>query len=180
MEGMITKLNTIKNKTVLLNVNSRIVQNQEITKIVERAYSQCYQSIHQENEGYFVYLSVEIDARKIDCNQHPSKKVIGFFSADKIYQSIYKWLVQNIKEESSIKSIATNVVTKGNNPFNASKNAVLQFKSQVLGGQENKGENVEEKHQKPDKMPKEQPVYAFQKNRTDSLQMPLNFYMKQK
>ena len=27
---------------------------------------------------------------------------------------------------------------------------------------------------------KEQPVYAFQKNRTDSLQMPINFYIKQK
>ena len=45
-------------------------------------------------------------------------------------------MLLHIKEESSIKSIATNIVTKGSNPFNASKNAVLQFKSQVLGGQD--------------------------------------------
>jgi DNA mismatch repair ATPase MutL len=85
VEGIITKLNTIKGKTLLLNVNSRIVENAEIIKMVEKAYSECYQSIHEENEGFFVYLAVDIDPRKIDCNQHPSKKIVGFFSADKIY-----------------------------------------------------------------------------------------------
>ncbi len=49
IEGIITKLNTIKGKTLLLNVNNRIVENPEIMKIVERAYSECYQSIHEEN-----------------------------------------------------------------------------------------------------------------------------------
>ena len=195
IEGMITKLNTTKSKSLLLNVNSRIVENVEINKIIERAYAECYQSIHQENEGFHVYLSIEIDPKKIDCNQHPSKKVIAFFNADRIYENIFKWVLERIKEESSIKSIATNVVTKGANPFNANKNLVLNFKSQALASQ-NQGEGDKilaergDGSDKPDKMPqgvngvqvkdRDKPVYDFQKTRTDSLQMPINFYMKQK
>lgn len=93
MEGVITKLNTIKGKTLLLNVNDRIVENPDIFRMVEKAYSECYQSIHEDNEGFFVYLSIEIDPRKIDCNQHPSKKIVGFFSADKIYNNVYRWIL---------------------------------------------------------------------------------------
>ena len=80
-------------------------------------------------------MSLEIDPSKIDCNQHPSKKIIGFFSADSIYEFVYKWILEHIKEESSIKNIATNISTKGSNPFNATKNTVLNFKSQALLGQ---------------------------------------------
>jgi DNA mismatch repair ATPase MutL len=47
LEMIITKLNTIKGKTLLLNINNRIVENVEIMKAVERAYSECYQSIHE-------------------------------------------------------------------------------------------------------------------------------------
>jgi DNA mismatch repair ATPase MutL len=46
IEAIITKLNTIKGKALLLNVNNRIVENPEIMKSVEKAYSECYQSIH--------------------------------------------------------------------------------------------------------------------------------------
>ena len=87
------------------------------------------------------------------------------------------------------------MVTKGANPFNASKNMVLNFKSQALASQ-NQGEGdrmVAERadgSEKHDKVPqgvngvqvkdRDKPVYDFQKTRTDSLQMPINFYMKQK
>ena len=128
VEAIITKLNTAKGKTLLLNVNNRIVDNPEVTKAVERAYAECYQSIHEDNEGFFVYLSVELDPRRIDCNQHPSKKTVGFFGADKIYENIYNWVLQQIKEESSIKNIATNIVTKGKIPFNVNRNMLLNLR----------------------------------------------------
>lgn len=132
IEAIITKLNTIKGKTLCLNVNNRIVENPEIFKLVERAYSECYQSIHQENEGFFVYLSLELDPKKIDCNQHPSKKTIGFFGADKIYENVFNWVLASIKEESSIKNIATNIITKNKPQFNINKNMVLNLKSQSM------------------------------------------------
>jgi hypothetical protein len=36
----------------------------------------------------------------------------------------------SIKEESSIKNIATNIVTKGKVPFNVNKNMILNIKNQ--------------------------------------------------
>ena len=66
-------------------------------KSIEKAYSECYQSIHEDNETFFVYLSIDLDPKRIDCNQHPWKKVIGFFDADKLYENIYNWVLQHIK-----------------------------------------------------------------------------------
>jgi DNA mismatch repair ATPase MutL len=68
----------------------------------------------------------------IDCNQHPSKKTIGFVGADQVYENVYEWLLNHIKEESSIKNISTISSDKGN-PFN--KNMILNFKSQSAVGQ---------------------------------------------
>ena len=79
-----------------------------------------------------MYLSIDIDPKKIDCNQHPSKKIIGFFGAEKIYENIYLWTLQHIKEESSIKNIATNIVSKGKMPFNINKNMVFNINNQTL------------------------------------------------
>jgi DNA mismatch repair ATPase MutL len=49
IEGIISKLNAVKGKILLLNVNNRIVESPEIIKAIEKAYSECYQSIHEEN-----------------------------------------------------------------------------------------------------------------------------------
>lgn len=183
IEAIITKLNTIKGKALLLNVNNRIVDNPDITRAVERAYSECYQSIHEDNETFFVYLSLDLDPRKIDCNQHPSKKVVGFFGGDRLYENVYGWVLQHIKEESSIKNIATNIAAKGKVAFNINKNMVLNIKSQT---QQAAADNAEHENAvRPEReevagsrtqQPKQ--VYAYEKNRTDSLQMPINFYMK--
>ena len=122
---------------MLLNVNNRIVDNPEILKLVEKSYSECYQSIHEENEGFFVYLSIDIDPKMVDCNQHPSKKVVCFSGADIIYENIQKWLLSCIKEESSIKNIATNIISKGKMAFNVNKNMVLNLKNQTNQSQGN-------------------------------------------
>lgn len=188
IEAIITKLNTIKGKTLCLNVNNRIVENPEIFKLVERAYSECYQSIHQENEGFFVYLSLELDPKKIDCNQHPSKKTIGFFGADKIYENVFNWVLASIKEESSIKNIATNIITKNKPQFNINKNMVLNLKNQSMEpsqSNDNKGPLLKKPQEneggsKTQMKDGEKPVYAYQKNRTDALQMPINYYVKTK
>lgn len=92
-------------------------------------------------------------------------------------------MLQHIKEESSIKNIATNIATKGKVTFNINKNMVLNIKSH---SQQAAAENAENQHAiKPEReevaatrtqQPKQ--LYAYEKNRTDSLQMPINFYMK--
>lgn len=78
-----SKLNSCKGKTLLLNINNRIVESQDIFKAVDTAYSLCYQSIHEDTENYYVYLNLKIDSRQIDCNVHPTKKSINFFGAKK-------------------------------------------------------------------------------------------------
>ena len=59
----------------------------------------------------------------------------------------------------------------------------LNFKSQAISQLGSASQGNDQLLLRPDKMaPKdrEKPVYDFQKNRTDSLQMPINFYMKGK
>lgn len=60
---------------------------------------------------------MDLDPKKIDCNKHPSKKVVGFYTADRLFENIYRWTLEHIKEESSIKNITTNV-TKSKLNFN--------------------------------------------------------------
>jgi len=76
-------------------------------------------------------LSIELDPKRIDCNQHPAKKTVGFFGADQIYENINKWMLNHIKEESSIKNIATNLNTKTKIGFNINKNTIFA-KSQSM------------------------------------------------
>lgn len=39
IESIITKINSCKGKTFMLNINNRIVENVELYKVIEKAYS---------------------------------------------------------------------------------------------------------------------------------------------
>lgn len=47
MQAIMTKINCCKGKTLMLNINNRVIDNLDIFKAVEKAYAECYQSIHE-------------------------------------------------------------------------------------------------------------------------------------
>lgn len=39
VEAIITKINSCKGKNLMLNINNRVVENKEVYKVIEKAYS---------------------------------------------------------------------------------------------------------------------------------------------
>lgn len=53
-------------------------------------------------------MSVEIEPRLIDCNVHPTKKAVGLFASEQMYEEIKGLVLDQIKRDSAIKVVRTN------------------------------------------------------------------------
>lgn len=74
----------IKKTTLLLFINHRCVESSNIKKAIEQTYS----TFLPKNGHPFVYLSLEIDPRRVDVNVHPTKREVNFLNEDEIIQAI--------------------------------------------------------------------------------------------
>lgn len=92
IKGIFSKLSTSKSKTLILFINNRLVQYTDIQKAIEKAYSACYNSIHEHLETFNVYLSIEVDQKIVDCNIHPTKKEVRIVGGHRIAEDIIKWV----------------------------------------------------------------------------------------
>lgn len=55
--------------------------------------------------------------------------MVNFFAAEAIYQHIYKFILEHIKEESSIKNMASNIVSKGKIDFSINRDMIFGAKN---------------------------------------------------
>ncbi|KAL2260541.1 hypothetical protein VTK26DRAFT_5427 [Humicola hyalothermophila] len=84
-EGLATNANySTKKATVLLFINHRCVESSNIRKAIEQTYS----AFLPKSGHPFVYLSLEIDPRRVDVNVHPTKREVNFLNEDEIIQAI--------------------------------------------------------------------------------------------
>jgi DNA mismatch repair protein MLH1 len=84
-KGLATNANySTKKTTVLLFINHRCVESSNIRKAIEQTYS----AFLPKNGHPFVYLSLEIDPRRVDVNVHPTKREVNFLNEDEIIQAI--------------------------------------------------------------------------------------------
>lgn len=104
VSGIFTKPKTAtaKSKSLMLMVNNRIVELPEVFSAVEEGYANCYKSIHVEDIAYTVYLSLSIDPRMIDCNVHPTKKVVHIVNSSHLCDKISKWVLDILKAQCRI------------------------------------------------------------------------------
>ncbi|KAL2267678.1 hypothetical protein VTJ83DRAFT_4955 [Remersonia thermophila] len=83
--GLATNANySTKRTTVLLFINHRCVESSSIRKAIEQTYA----AFLPKNGHPFVYLSLEIDPRRVDVNVHPTKREVNFLNEDEIIQAI--------------------------------------------------------------------------------------------
>lgn len=74
----------VKKTTILLFINHRSVESSAIKKALEQTYS----TFLPKGGHPFVYLTLDIDPRRVDVNVHPTKREVNFLNEDEIIEII--------------------------------------------------------------------------------------------
>lgn len=84
-EGWTTNANYhVKRTTVLLFINHRAVESTPIKRGIEQVYS-----VFLPKGGHpFIYLSLDIDPKRVDVNIHPTKREVHFLHEDEIIEKL--------------------------------------------------------------------------------------------
>ncbi|KAF1985112.1 DNA mismatch repair protein MutL [Aulographum hederae CBS 113979] len=120
-EGWISNANySVKRTTLLLFINHRSVESSAIKKGVEQTYA----TFLPKGGHPFVYLSLEIDPRRVDVNVHPTKREVGFLNEEEIVETICDELRSTLgKVDSSRTFMTQSLLTGPKVPMNKSTSA---------------------------------------------------------
>ncbi|KAK1996722.1 DNA mismatch repair protein MutL [Colletotrichum falcatum] len=99
----------IKKTTFLLFINHRCVESTNIKKALEQLYS----SFLPKGGRPFIYLSLEIDAARVDVNVHPTKQEVHFLNEDDIIQSICEHIRSKLAEVDTSRTFMTQSLLPG-------------------------------------------------------------------
>ncbi|KAK4103602.1 DNA mismatch repair protein MutL [Parathielavia hyrcaniae] len=108
--GLATNANySTKKTTVLLFINHRCVESSNIRKAIEQTYS----AFLPKNGHPFVYLSLEIDPRRVDVNVHPTKREVNFLNEDEIIQAICEHIRSKLAAVDASRTFVTQTLLPG-------------------------------------------------------------------
>lgn len=108
--GWATNANyNIKKTTFLLFINHRCVESSNIRKAIEQTYS----AFLPKNGHPFVYLSLEIDPKRVDVNVHPTKREVNFLNEDEIIQAICEHIRSKLAAVDTSRTFMTQTVLPG-------------------------------------------------------------------
>ncbi|VBB83941.1 Putative DNA mismatch repair protein Mlh1 [Podospora comata] len=103
-KGLATNANyRTKKTTLLLFINNRCVESTNIRKALEQTYA----SFLPKNGHPFVYLSLEIDPRRVDVNVHPTKQEVNFLNEDETIQAVCEHLRSKLAEVDASRTFLT-------------------------------------------------------------------------
>lgn len=109
-EGLATNANyNIKKTSLLLFINHRSVESTNIRKAIEQTYA----AFLPKNSHPFVYLSLEIDPRRVDVNVHPTKREVNFLNEDEIIQSICEHIRSKLAAVDTSRTFLTQTLLPG-------------------------------------------------------------------
>lgn len=108
--GQVTNANYhIKKTTLLLFINHRCVESSNIKKAIEQTYA----AFLPKNGHPFVYLSLEIDPRRVDVNVHPTKREVNFLNEDEIIQAICEHIRSKLAAVDMSRTFMTQTLLPG-------------------------------------------------------------------
>lgn len=108
--GWATNANySIKKTTFLLFINHRCVDSSNTRKAIEQTYS----AFLPKNGHPFVYLSLEIDPKRVDVNVHPTKREVNFLNEDEIIQAICEHIRSKLAVVDTSRTFMTQSVLAG-------------------------------------------------------------------
>ncbi|KAF3767409.1 DNA mismatch repair protein MutL [Cryphonectria parasitica EP155] len=99
----------IKKTTLLLFINHRCVESTNIKRAIEQTYA----AFLPKNGHPFVYLSLEIDPRRVDVNVHPTKREVNFLNEDEIIQAICEHIRTKLAAVDQSRTFMTQTLLPG-------------------------------------------------------------------
>jgi len=136
--GYATNANySTKKTTLLLFINNRCVESSNIKKAIEQTYS----SFLPKNGHPFVYLSLEIDPRRVDVNVHPTKREVNFLNEDEIIQAI----CENLREKLASVDASRTFVTQSLLPGGTGLAFIAESQQMVAGHSKTNGSHMSRK-----------------------------------
>ena len=113
VEAVIAEVGSVKkNRDIIIFVNERIVECEAIKKTIDAVYKSFWVSIHEDEGGYFCYISLSMKTENIDVNVDPRKKFVKFLFETEICSEISQILQLKLKEKCSIRTFQTVSNTK--------------------------------------------------------------------
>lgn len=110
VQGQTTNANYhIKKTTLLLFINHRCVESSSIKKAIEKTYA----AFLPKNGHPFVYISLEIDPRRVDVNVHPTKREVNFLNEDEIIQAICEHIRSKLAAVDQSRTFMTQTLLPG-------------------------------------------------------------------
>lgn len=157
-----SKYTQLKQITFILFINERLVDCQPIKKCLQSLFSLYL----PKNSNPFIYMCLNIDARNLDVNIHPTKHEVRFLYQDEIIARI-----QTCFEEKLLNSDVSRTFRVKN----------LTIEAYVKPGTDKKGDGeLKEDLEKPkgevDENDKKQPVYPYKLTRVDTKERKLDSY----
>lgn len=107
-EAIFSEVGSVKkNRDLSIFINDRLVECDQIKKTIEAVYKGFWVSIHEDEGGYFCYISLKMRTDYIDVNVDPRKKFVKFLFEKEICNEITKYFEEKLKEKCSIKNFQT-------------------------------------------------------------------------
>ncbi|KAL2158978.1 hypothetical protein VTH06DRAFT_3008 [Thermothelomyces fergusii] len=132
--GLATNANySTKKTTILLFINHRCVESSNIRKAIEQTYS----AFLPKGGHPFVYLSLEIDPRRVDVNVHPTKREVNFLNEDEIIQAICEHIRAKLAAVDASRTFVTQTLLPGgawSGPVPDSQQSATATASKAGGG----------------------------------------------
>ena len=99
----------VKKTTLLLFINHRSVESTAIKKAIEQTYS----TFLPKGGHPFIYLSLDIDPKRVDVNVHPTKREVNFLNEDEIIESICQVINVKLTSVDTSRTFATQALLPG-------------------------------------------------------------------
>lgn len=110
--GLVSNANySSKRTSLLLFINHRAVESTPIKKAVEQTFA----AFLPKGGHPFVYLSLEIDPRRVDVNVHPTKREVRFLNEDEIITMVCEEISSSLGKVDTSRTFMTQTLLPGSN-----------------------------------------------------------------
>ena len=110
MSGYATNVSySCKKSKMLIFINNRSVECPAIKKSIDDLYA----LFHPKGQHGFVYISLEVDPKNVDCNVHPTKQEVHILFEDRITEKIKNSIEEQLLGSNDTKKMYTQSLLPG-------------------------------------------------------------------